>query len=272
VKSKGFPDIAHGSSFVMAADMNGTACPDSRSILTYSLSANPSSPYYADQTKLFSEKKWVDMRFCTHEILRDAQLQATELGCLANSGFKKAGLKGGRSLRFAFTRRYAVPVIAKVYRARSGKLVKGFHAGKAFTWKRAGRLAPGAYFARVSALGRTGRPDVREFAFRVRGGRVVVSKRAFSLRERCALLRDASLGSPQFSKRMTVRFRLASKARVALTVRRGGKRVKRVGAVRLGAGKRRLTVRGLPAGTYRLTIEARAGKQRSSTTLTATRP
>ena len=95
VKGEGFPDVGSGSSFVMAADMNGTACPDSRSILTYSLSANPKSPYYADQTKLFSEKKWVDMRFCTHEILSDAQLQATELGCLANSGFKAAGLKGG---------------------------------------------------------------------------------------------------------------------------------------------------------------------------------
>ena len=41
---EGFPDIVHGSSFVMAAHLNGTRCPDSRSILTYSLSANPDSP------------------------------------------------------------------------------------------------------------------------------------------------------------------------------------------------------------------------------------
>ena len=271
VKGKGFPDVGSGSSFVMAADMNGTACPDSRSILTYSLSANPQSPYYADQTKLFSQKKWVDMRFCTHEILGDAALRATELGCLANSGFKAARLKGGRALRFAFTRRYAVPVTVKVYRAGSAKLVKGFRVGKAFTWTGARKLRAGTYFARITALGQTGRPDVRELAFRVRGGRVTASRSAFSLRERCALLREATLGSPRFSKRLTVRFTLASKAKVALSVRRGKARVKRVGTVTLKAGKRQLTVGGLPKGTYRLTLVARAGKQRSAATLTATR-
>ena len=103
----------------------------------------------------------------------------------------------------------------KVYRAGSGKLVKGFRAGKAFTWNgrshaHAGGLLRADHGARADRA-----PDVREFAFRVRGGRVGVSKRPFSLRERCALLREASLGSPQFSKRLTVRFRLASKAKAA---------------------------------------------------------
>ena len=77
---QGFPDVTTGSSFVMAAHLNGTRCPESRSILTYSQSANPASPYYADQTRLFSQKKWVDMRFCTEEVLRDRALRVTELG------------------------------------------------------------------------------------------------------------------------------------------------------------------------------------------------
>ncbi len=42
----------------------GSACPDVRTILTYSLSDNPRSPFFADQTKMFSKKQWVTERFC----------------------------------------------------------------------------------------------------------------------------------------------------------------------------------------------------------------
>ena len=48
---KGYPDVPHGSSFVMATRFTG-GCPKSRSILTYSQSTNPKSPHFADQTKL----------------------------------------------------------------------------------------------------------------------------------------------------------------------------------------------------------------------------
>ena len=47
-------------------------CPDDRSILTYSLSTNPKSPYYADQTRMFSDKEWVDPPFCPREV-REAE-------------------------------------------------------------------------------------------------------------------------------------------------------------------------------------------------------
>ena len=73
VPGQGFPDVVHGSSFVMAAETGGR-CPDSRSILTYSQSTNPRSRYYADQTKLYSRKRWVDMRFCVEELLSDRVL------------------------------------------------------------------------------------------------------------------------------------------------------------------------------------------------------
>jgi hypothetical protein len=46
-----------------------TSCPDARTILTYSQSTNPSSPFFSDQTKLFSQKKWVAVRFCKKAIV-----------------------------------------------------------------------------------------------------------------------------------------------------------------------------------------------------------
>jgi hypothetical protein len=49
---------------------NGQACPDARTILTYSESTNPDSPFYSDQTKLFSQKKWVRSRFCLKDVVR----------------------------------------------------------------------------------------------------------------------------------------------------------------------------------------------------------
>ena len=64
----GFREVQHGSSIVMVTSFNDTPCPDDRSILTYSLSTNPRSPYHADQTRMFSEKKWVNPPFCGSEV------------------------------------------------------------------------------------------------------------------------------------------------------------------------------------------------------------
>ena len=49
------------------------AGPRARGILTYSLSANPESPHYDDQTRMFSRKEWIDLPF--HE----ADVQAATL-------------------------------------------------------------------------------------------------------------------------------------------------------------------------------------------------
>ena len=48
------------------------------SILTYSQSTNPDSPYFADQTRMFSNKQWVDEAFCENEIAADPNLQVTD--------------------------------------------------------------------------------------------------------------------------------------------------------------------------------------------------
>jgi acyl-homoserine-lactone acylase len=78
VPGEGYPDVPQGSSFVYVARVTG-GCPESRSILTYSQAAHSSSPHFADQTRLFSRKRWVDMRFCEDEIASDPNLAVTEL-------------------------------------------------------------------------------------------------------------------------------------------------------------------------------------------------
>ena len=44
-----------------------------RTILTYSESANPNSKHYADQTRLFSQKKWIDPPFCPGQVEKAAR-------------------------------------------------------------------------------------------------------------------------------------------------------------------------------------------------------
>jgi acyl-homoserine-lactone acylase len=63
----GFPNVVHGSSFVMVTQFTD-GCPDDRSILTYSQSENPNSPHWADQNRMFAEKRWVDPAFCPGEL------------------------------------------------------------------------------------------------------------------------------------------------------------------------------------------------------------
>lgn len=59
-----FAEVPHGSSFVQVVSFNGTGCPDTRTILTYSQSTDPTSPYYSDQTEMFSRKEWKVDEFC----------------------------------------------------------------------------------------------------------------------------------------------------------------------------------------------------------------
>jgi len=53
----------------------GSSCPVGSTILTYSESSNPTSPHFADQTKLFSKKQFLPDRFCQSQISADPHLQ-----------------------------------------------------------------------------------------------------------------------------------------------------------------------------------------------------
>jgi acyl-homoserine-lactone acylase len=69
--AQGRYDPYHGSSFVMTAGFDAKGRPFGESVLSYSQSENPSSPHYADQTRLFSQEKWLPMRFTDKQIKAD---------------------------------------------------------------------------------------------------------------------------------------------------------------------------------------------------------
>ncbi len=58
----GWTSIRHGSSWIMTVEFTPSG-PKSQGILTYSQSVNPNAPNHSDQTKLYSQKGWDDLRF-----------------------------------------------------------------------------------------------------------------------------------------------------------------------------------------------------------------
>jgi acyl-homoserine-lactone acylase len=83
----GYTNVPHGSSFVMVSSFTDDACPnDTRTILTYSQSTDPASPWFKDQTEMFSNKQWVDEAFCESEIAADT-ISTTTLD--ESSGFAR---------------------------------------------------------------------------------------------------------------------------------------------------------------------------------------
>jgi acyl-homoserine-lactone acylase len=76
-----YQDVVHhpgqtpsiGSSYIQVVTWHaGQACPDDRTLLSYSESTNPTSRHFADQTWLFSKKRWVAEPFCPAAVRRDA--------------------------------------------------------------------------------------------------------------------------------------------------------------------------------------------------------
>lgn len=71
----GYPEVLHGSSHIQAVGWDGSRCPVARTLLTYGQSSDPDSPYSADQTRLFSQERWVTSRFCERDILASPRLK-----------------------------------------------------------------------------------------------------------------------------------------------------------------------------------------------------
>jgi acyl-homoserine-lactone acylase len=72
-------DIVFGSSFIQQTRFTADGPPQSSSVLAYSQSANPNSPHYADQTKLFSAGGWVTERFTEDQIAASPALEVKVL-------------------------------------------------------------------------------------------------------------------------------------------------------------------------------------------------
>src|SRR6516225_7554864 len=72
----GLTPFFFGSSFIQVVTWQpGSSCPVGSTILTYSESSNPTSPHFADQTKLFSKKQFLPDRFCQSQISADPHPQ-----------------------------------------------------------------------------------------------------------------------------------------------------------------------------------------------------
>lgn len=69
---------AFGSSFLMTVELTPDG-PRAHTLLTYGESANPTSPHFSDQTRLFSRKQWVTERFTGAEIAAAPGLEVTTL-------------------------------------------------------------------------------------------------------------------------------------------------------------------------------------------------
>ena len=63
----------HGSSYVQVVGFDATG-PVADTILSYSQSPDPASPWYADQTRLYAKKQWVRFPFTP------AQIEAAKVG------------------------------------------------------------------------------------------------------------------------------------------------------------------------------------------------
>ena len=79
-EGKGPQEVEHGSSYVQVVGWGRGRCPDARTILTYSQSVNPDSPFYMDQTRRYSGKRWVPVRFCARSVRRHTRTKTTLRG------------------------------------------------------------------------------------------------------------------------------------------------------------------------------------------------
>jgi len=93
----GFEPVQEGSFYVQAVTWHDkTKCPDARTILTYSLSTNPRSPFFSDQTAMFSRKKWVQEVFCAAAVRKHTVTTTT-----ITSGAKTKTVRRGAARRRA---------------------------------------------------------------------------------------------------------------------------------------------------------------------------
>jgi acyl-homoserine-lactone acylase len=66
-----------GASFIMTAAFDTSGTVRGEAVLSYSQSENPESPHYADQTRLYSQKQWLPMRFTEQQIRSDPEYERT---------------------------------------------------------------------------------------------------------------------------------------------------------------------------------------------------
>jgi acyl-homoserine-lactone acylase len=78
VQDGGFTPIVAGSSYIQSVTFNRNG-PEARAILTYSQSTDPSSPHFADMTKLYSRERWVSLPYTQGDISSDPNFTSFRL-------------------------------------------------------------------------------------------------------------------------------------------------------------------------------------------------
>ena len=78
VPKLGWPSVPHGSSFIMAAELT-PGCPTLRTNLTYSQASDPTSPWYANGTRLYASGGWASPPACASALARASGLVVTRL-------------------------------------------------------------------------------------------------------------------------------------------------------------------------------------------------
>jgi acyl-homoserine-lactone acylase len=254
---KGYTNVGHGSSFVQAVQFVDGACPvEPRTILSYSQSTNPSSPFFADQTRMYARKEWNDVPFCPDEV-RAATLSTTRLhegrdACVARSSLGAVSARRrGRGVRVRWAGGGAATVDVLHGRRRVARL-RGRRSSVA--WNGRGARRDGVYVLRV----RSPHGDVRRLAVRRRSGRLRVLP-AFERASACGRVRSFRLARPTFRRALRVSYRLDARRAVTLRVLRGRDVVRTIRR-RAASGRLRLPARRLRPGVYR--VQLRVGRAR----------
>jgi acyl-homoserine-lactone acylase len=73
-----YPDVAFGTGFLMAVELGPTG-PRARTLLVYSQSADPRSPFHTDQTRRYAAGRWITERYTEAQIAGDPALTVQHL-------------------------------------------------------------------------------------------------------------------------------------------------------------------------------------------------
>lgn len=76
--AEGFTEPLRGSTYMHVVEL-GAPCPSAALLLTYSQSTEPSSAHHRDLTAAYSNKGWLEERFCEDDILRSPELEIVEV-------------------------------------------------------------------------------------------------------------------------------------------------------------------------------------------------
>ena len=68
IAGEGYSDIEHGNTYIHTVTFDDSDCPVAFGVMAPSTSTDPANPHYADQTRLYSQKQWLDMALCEEDV------------------------------------------------------------------------------------------------------------------------------------------------------------------------------------------------------------